>query len=178
MRLTILTKAVFAGLVLAVAACGQREEATAPNAPAAVAESFMWRATEPSTVEAGPPAVLHLSTRQAFALLRETSVRPGDVVTARFSMQGPAGRSVRVVLQRHCEPESGQDAEQSIHELTGQPQAVETSLRFQNTFSCVRLSFVSLDGEPLDLTVTDLVVTKNGNAAGAPSPELRPSTDG
>jgi hypothetical protein len=174
MKLAVLTNAVFAGLVLAVAACGQREEATAPNAPAAVPESYIWRATEPSAVEAGPPAVLHLATRQAFALLRDTSVRSGDVVNARFSMQGPAGRSVRVVLQRHCDAENGEDAEQSIHELTGEAQTVETSLRFQRAYSCLRLSFVSVDGQPLDLTVTDLVVMKNAR----PPASLRTSTDG
>lgn len=172
----LVTKGLFAALVLVLAACGQgNKQADAPAAPAIPPEAYTWGAIAPSTTEAGPPAVLRLSGGYAYALMANTAVLPGDTLNARFTVQGQAGRSVRLVLQRHCDQENGNDATQSFFDLTGQPQVVETSTTFQNTFSCTRLSFVSTDGQPLDLTVTDLNITK---VAGTPGGELRPSGGG
>lgn len=173
MKLAGLGKVLFAALVLAVAACGQgNKQADAPAAPAIPPETYNWAAITPSTVEPGPPAALHLSSGYAYALLQQTSVLPGDTVNARFTVQGQAGRSVRLVLQRHCDQENGNDNTQIYFDLTGQPQVVETSTTFQHAFSCIRLSFVSTDEQALDLTVTDLAITKT---AGTPGGELRPS---
>jgi hypothetical protein len=172
----LITKGLFAALVLVLASCGQGDkQAEAPAAPAIPPEAYNWAAIAPSTVEAGPPATLHISGGYAYALLQQTSVLPGDTVSARFTVQGQAGRNVRLVLQRHCDQENGNDHTQTYFDLTGQPQVVETSTTFEHAFSCVRLSFVSTDGQPLDLTVTDLTMTK---VAGTPGGELRPSGGG
>lgn len=172
----LVTKALFAALVLTLAACGQgNKQAEAPAAPAIPPEAYTWNAIAPSTVEAGPPAQMHLSGGYGFALLQQTSVLPGDTVNARFTVQGQAGRNVRLVLQRHCDQENGNDHTQTYFDLTGQPQVIETSTTFQHAFSCIRLSFVSTDEQPLDLTVTDLNITK---VAGTPGGDLRPSNSG
>jgi hypothetical protein len=168
----LVTKGLFAALVLILASCGQGKQAQAPAAPAIPPETYSWAAIAPSTVEAGPPAVMHLSGGYGYALLAQTSVLPSDTVNARFTIQGQAGRSVRLVLQRHCDQENGNDNTETYFDLTGQPQAIETSKTFEHAFSCIRLSFVSTDGQPLDVTVTDLAITKT---AGTPGGELRPS---
>jgi len=172
----LVTKGLFAALVLVLASCGQgNKQAEAPPAPAIPPEAYTWSAIAPSTVEAGPPAVLHLGGGYGFALLSQTSVLPGDTVNARFTVQGQAGRNVRLVLQRHCDQENGNDHTESYFDLTGQPQVVETATTFQHAFSCVRLSFLSTDEQPLDLTVTDLNITK---VAGTPGGDLRPGNGG
>lgn len=66
-------------------------------------------------------------------------------------------------MQRHCDTTNGDDNTASNVELTGQPQAVEVSHTFQQTYSCVRVSLMSMDSQPLAVTVSDLVVTKSGS---------------
>jgi hypothetical protein len=160
MKLVI--KGLFAGLVCVLAACGNNAEkaADAPAPAAATAETYTWNAIAPSTVEAGPPATATLSGGYAYALLSDTAVLPGDAVTARMTLQGEAGRFVRVIVQRHCDTENGGDAQSQNVQLTGQPQAVEVSHSFQQTYSCLRVSFVSSDGQALPVTISDLTVTK------------------
>lgn len=172
MQVTALTRGLFAALVLLVASCGQPANQEEASAPAIAPESYRWAAIAPSTVELGPPAVLHLSEGYGFALLQDTSVLPGDTVNARFTLQGQTGRSLRVVLQRHCDQDNGNDFTESYYDLTGQPQEIETSTTFQHAFSCIRLSLLSTDRQPLDVTVTELTVTKTTSAPGG---DLRPS---
>jgi hypothetical protein len=165
MKLAELTKVAFAGLVLVLAACGQNnEKAAEPPAPPAP-EAYTWGAVAPSTAQAGPPATLNLSGGYGYAVLSSTAVAAGDTVTARITLQGEARRWVRVIVQRHCDTGNGDDATPSNVELTGQPQAVDVSHTFQQTYSCVRVSLMSMDSQPLAVTVSDLVVTKSGAPA-------------
>ena len=158
-------KGLIAGLVLILAACGNNAEKAAetPAAPPPP-EAYTWGAVAPSTVEAGPPAAAALSGGYAYAVMSDTAVAAGDSLTARMTLQGPASRWVRVVLQRHCDSANGDDGNVQNVELTGGAQPIEISHTFQQTYSCVRLSLVSMDGQALPLTVSDLVVTKTSDA--------------
>ena len=161
----LVTRGLFAGLVLILAACGNNAEKTAeaPPAPPPV-EAYTWGAVAPSAVQAGPPATATLAGGYAYALLPNTAVAAGDTVSARMTLQGEASRWVRVVLQRHCDSANGDDSEVQNVELNGQAQPLEISHTFQQTYSCLRLSLVSMDGQPLPLTVSDLTVTKTSGA--------------
>jgi hypothetical protein len=172
MKLGGLTKAAVAGFALALAACGQNNQsANEPAAPAAAPEAYSWGAVPPSTVQAGPPATMNLSGGYAYAIMANTAVAAGDTVNANLTVSGPAGRWVRVVLGRHCEADTGDENTPVNVELNGQVQPVAVSHTFQQPYSCIRLSLVSMDSQPLALTVGDLTVTKGPAAAG----ELRGS---
>lgn len=165
MKLAGLTKVAFAGLVLILAACNQNAEQAAETPPPPPApEAYSWGAIEPSTAQAGPPATFNLSGGYAYAVMPDTAVAAGDTVSAHLVVQGEASRWVRVVLQRHCDSANGDDGTPINVELTGQAQPVDVSHTFQGTFSCIRLSLMSMDSQPLALTVSELTVTK---AAGA-----------
>ncbi|HET9231829.1 MAG TPA: hypothetical protein VFO00_11115 [Vitreimonas sp.] len=163
----LVTKGLFAGLVLVLAACGQNNEKTAGTPPAPpVPEAYSWGAVAPSTAQAGPPAAINLSGGYAYAILPQTAVAAGDTVNARVTLQGPASRWVRVVLGRHCDATTGDESTPSNVELNGQAQTVEVSHTFQQAYSCVRLSLVSMDGQALPVTVSELTVTKTAAAGG------------
>jgi hypothetical protein len=166
MKLAELTKVAFAGLVLVLAACGQNNQQSAETPPPAPApEAYTWGAVAPSTAQAGPPATLNLSGGYGYAVLSSTAVAPGDTINARLTLQGEARRWVRVIVQRHCDTANGDDNTPANVELTGQPQTVEVSHAFQQNYSCVRVSLMSMDSQPLAVTVSDLVVTKSGGGA-------------
>jgi hypothetical protein len=161
----LVTKGLIAGLVLILVACGNNAEkaAEAPPAVPPTPEAYTWAAIAPSTVEAGPPAAAALSGGYAYAVMPDTAVAGGDSVTARMTLQGPANRWVRVLLQRHCDSANGDDGEERDVALNGGAQPIEINHTFQQTYSCIRLSLVSMDGQALALTVSDLVVTKTSD---------------
>jgi hypothetical protein len=150
--------------MLALSGCGSNTN-NAPSAPAEQAgESYTWGAIAPSTVTAGPPAQLSLAQGYGYALLAQTAVQPGDAVTARYSLQGTAGKYVRVMIQRHCNTEAGDAYHAQDVLLTGEPQQGQIALTFAEAYDCIRLSFVSNGFQPMEVTVLDLDVTKS--AAG------------
>ena len=157
----LVTKGLLAGLFLVLAACGQNEKAAeAPASAPPPPEAYSWGAVAPSTAQAGPPATVNLSGGYAYAILPQTAVAAGDTVNARVTLQGPASRWVRVVLGRHCDSAAGDESTPSNVELNGQAQTVEVSHTFQQAYSCVRVSLVSMDGQALPVTVSELTVTK------------------
>ncbi|ANP46815.1 hypothetical protein [Candidatus Viadribacter manganicus] len=160
MKVAYLSKVAFAGALLLLAACGQNGEqaATTEAPPAPQLEAYTWGAQAPSTFEA--PSTMHLANGYGYAILANTAVATGDTVNARLTVQGATGRWVRVVLQRHCDSTAGDDATPINVELNGQPQTVEVSHTFQANYSCIRMSLMSMDSQPLNLTVSDLAVSK------------------
>jgi hypothetical protein len=160
--------AALALFLMALAACGQgNKQAEAPPAPPQpVEQTYRWMAEGASTVSEGPPVLLRLSEGYALAFLPQTPVAPGDTVTANISFQGEAGKVVAFILQRHCDAANGEDNQSNSVRLHGQPQSAEVSLTFAQSYSCVRLTVASADRSPVNLTVTELRVTKTSAATG------------
>lgn len=144
-----------------LASCGQGQQAAGPAAPQPIQNPYTWTAIAPTTiVDPGPPARLALSGGYAAAVFEQTAVRPGDAVTANFTIQGTAGQYVRGILQRHCNSENGEDLFARDFLLTGEPQQEQLALTFGTPYDCIRLSFVSNGHQNLELTVHDLSITK------------------
>ncbi len=139
---------LLAAVALALSACGPaNNSATAPAGPAS--EQYTWDAEAPSTVNAGPPARMNLSQGYGSAILGNTTVNPGDAVTARYSIQGTANKYVRVMIIRHCSPEAGDAYRAEDVLLTGERQQGEIALTFSQPYDCVRVHFVSNGFNPL-----------------------------
>ena len=102
---------------------------------------------------------LALSTGYAFAIAPKAEVYPNDKASATFTVSGPAGRNVTAILQRHCNPELGDDATFHSFVLTGQPQTESLSHLFTKQYGCFRLSLLSSDKLPLSLVVSVLELT-------------------
>lgn len=171
MRRGVLT-VIFAATAMVLASCGQGAPEKAPEAPPApTPETYQWTAQPPATVELGPPVQTQLSANgYAIAYMPSTAVFPGDVVTAHYTVQGPVGRPLRLILQRHCDSATGEDHISRSIVLTGEPQTGDISLTFEKYYSCIRLSILSGDQQPLAVTISDLVVTRQA-APQAPTPD-------
>lgn len=151
---------VLVAAVVGLSACGSGDNTeSGPAVPAA--EQYNWDAEAPSTVQAGPPATLNLGGGYAAAILANTAVIPGDAVTASYSINGPAGKYVRVILQRHCSIEAGDASVAEDVLMTGQPQQGEIAMTFAEAYDCIRVSFVANGHEPMAVTVDNLTVTKS-----------------
>jgi hypothetical protein len=95
------------------------------------------------------------------ALFPDLAVAAGDTVTAEFNAAGPAERVLRTVLIRHCDSEHGDATASESFVLAEAPRAYAVRLRFEQAYSCVRVSFLSQDGAPLSATISDLTLTKS-----------------
>ena len=89
--------------------------AAAPASAAVVAPpvEYNWEATEPAAYARGAPGVANLTLSgkgSVNVVFFEMPVKAGDTVAATFNGSGDAGKVLRVVLVRHCNPENGEDA--------------------------------------------------------------------
>jgi len=159
---------MLAGVLAAItlAACGDnannagKTDAPAPAASSAIT-NLVWEAEPPSTVTAGATTELNLSGQSmAWALYPDTAVGVGDVLNAHFVVTGPAGRQLDVILHRACDTQNGEGADHQQFTLTGGADAGDIRLPFNASFSCVRVSFRSVDGQPLPVSVVGLELTR------------------
>jgi hypothetical protein len=140
--------------------------ASAPAEPAAAVPPpavLNWQLVAPATYEPGPAGAskLFLSEKgSANVVYSETAVKAGETVVANFDATGDVDKILRVVLIRHCNPENGEEAASEGFKLTGQPQSLVVRRTFEKDFGCVRLSFLSGDGSPLQASISNVVVRK------------------
>ncbi len=132
-------------------AANSSENATSDGAlPAQPA--FAWQAVKPSTIiNAGPPAVLELSSGYAFIFYPSFAVSSGDNVTFRFRASGRQGK-LRSVLMRHCGAGSEADSDSQVLDI-GETAADYTLKHvFAEAHPCLRVTFQAI-GPPNSITI-------------------------
>lgn len=141
------------------------------------AAEYEWQASDgsPVAVENGGASFALKQGAMASAVVYNLAVHAGDTVTAKARVSGSAGKIARVVLMRHCEPETGEDANGVQIALDGSDQALEVSHVFSRPYTCIRLSILAADGLPLDARVSGLeFFLKSVTAAEGASPAAPP----
>jgi hypothetical protein len=99
---------------------------------------------------------LQLASGFTAAIFRDSKVETGDTLTARMVIAGQKGNRVRIMIYRHCPGEFEEGSEALNLDLTGDPQLVEISHKFEHSYECVRVSYQPITSEPLNVTVQNL----------------------
>lgn len=144
--------------IAAGAASAEANAAAMPVLSRPFAAEYEWQASDgaPVTVESAVASFALERGGMASAIVYNLAVRTGDTVTAKARMSGAAGKTARAVLMRHCEPETGEDANGVEIAFDGSDEAFEVSHVFSKPYSCIRLSILSADGSPLVAKVSGL----------------------
>lgn len=94
------------------------------------------------------------------AVYADLSVKAGETVMAKLDVSGDIDKVLRIVLVRHCNPEIGEEAASEGFKLTAEPKSVSIKRTFTADYGCVRLSFLSQDGTPINATISNVEIDK------------------
>ena len=167
-----------AAVVPEPAAAGSPPNAFVPApVPAGAFDKFRWSPQGTATMSSeGPPAKMNLAQGGVVLAVFDglsgappLPVAAGDTLTVHMNASGTPGKSLKAMLTRQCDQEKGEDALGNAIELSGTPQLLEVTLTFKKAYGCVRIDLTSLDGSPIDVSVSDLYIVKSLGAAVAPA---------
>lgn len=93
---------------------------------------------------------------QLFIRFKESLVTAGDHATVQAKVVSPAGRQLQIMLQRHCNPENGEDYERVTQNPSESPYAMEVSHVFGASYDCLRLTVFAPDKGPMDFQISNV----------------------
>ena len=171
MRMLIYTSIAVLGLACActpepwpedVANPSSEAEALDPSVAQDTSTPAFWTINGAGSVSGSDVRTVSLGAEgQLFVRFKESLVASGDSVMVKAKVASPVGRQLQIIIQRHCNPENGEDYERATQNVVDSPYTMEVSHTFAAGYECLRLTVFAPDKAPMDFEISNVTLTRS-----------------